>query len=56
MVEKIECTSCHRNVITEENFVKFMCPLCGKAEIVRCEKCRKLSIIYKCPECGFEGP
>ncbi|MCD6092907.1 MAG: DUF1610 domain-containing protein [Candidatus Aenigmarchaeota archaeon] len=53
---RIECTSCHGNVVSEENFTRFKCPKCGEAEIVRCEKCRKLSNVYVCPKCGFEGP
>ncbi|MCD6381633.1 MAG: DUF1610 domain-containing protein [Candidatus Aenigmarchaeota archaeon] len=55
MVE-ILCTSCKRNVATEENWVKFKCPNCGEEIIVRCERCRKLSVPYICPKCGFEGP
>jgi len=56
MLKKIECTSCKRNVIGEKNYVKFECPNCGKKEIVRCERCKKLSVPYTCSECGFEGP
>lgn len=53
---ELKCTSCDMNVISEDGFSKFMCPECGKAMIIRCKKCRNLSNIYKCPECGFEGP
>ncbi|MEM4053898.1 MAG: hypothetical protein QW646_09150 [Ignisphaera sp.] len=24
--------------------------------IWRCYRCRSSSVIYKCPNCGFEGP
>ncbi len=50
------CTSCRENVVSEERFTKFRCPMCGKAEIIRCARCRKSSNIYICPECEFEGP
>lgn len=46
------CISCGRNT---PDVVKFECPKC-KAEIVRCSKCRSLSVKYKCPDCGFVGP
>ncbi|MEM7819414.1 MAG: zinc finger domain-containing protein [Candidatus Aenigmatarchaeota archaeon] len=52
----MRCTSCNINLITEENYARFKCPVCMKAEIVRCENCRRSSNIYICPECGFEGP
>jgi predicted RNA-binding Zn-ribbon protein involved in translation (DUF1610 family) len=41
---------------SEEGSVRFMCPACGKAEIVRTPHERKIAAKYKCPECGFEGP
>ncbi len=53
---KKECISCGRDISTIEFSVIFECPNCGKAEIVRCGRCRKLGSQYKCPECGFEGP
>ena len=46
------CTSCGKNA---SDVVKFPCPKCGK-EIIRCNKCRALSIKYSCPDCGFVGP
>jgi predicted RNA-binding Zn-ribbon protein involved in translation (DUF1610 family) len=56
MAEKITCLSCKKQVTNEAGSVKFMCPNCGKYEIVRCNHCRKIAAKYKCPECGFEGP
>jgi len=50
------CTSCNRPIAPDERGVRFICPNCGKAEIWRCEKCRKLGTPWKCPVCGFEGP
>ena len=50
------CTSCNRNVKPYERGVRFLCPNCGKAEIWRCERCRKMGNTYVCPVCGFEGP
>ena len=52
----MKCISCGKRVETEEVWVKFPCPACGKTEIIRCGKCKKLGNVYKCPECGFEGP
>ena len=45
-----ECISCGSRICA----VKFPCPKCKK-EIGRCEKCRKISIEYKC-DCGYVGP
>ena len=39
-----------------QGVARFMCPKCGKAEIVRCGHCREIVTRYICPECGFEGP
>ncbi len=50
------CTTCKRNVISDEGWVKFKCPNCGEETIVRCSQCRRLSNPYVCPKCGFEGP
>lgn len=49
-----KCTSC--NVEVEQDFTKFKCPKCGKATIVRCNRCKSISKEYVCPECGFIGP
>lgn len=47
------CVSCGRlsNACTN-----FACPACGNGKIVRCLHCREISNIYRCPDCGFEGP
>lgn len=50
------CISCGKPITPFEKGVHFICPNCGKAEIWRCEKCRKLGNPWKCPVCGFEGP
>ncbi len=50
----VKCSSCKKEVT--DNYVRFKCPSCGKAEIVRCFPCRGTSIAYKCKECGFVGP
>ena len=34
----------------------FLCPACGKHEIVRTAAMRKICAKYTCPGCGFEGP
>jgi Zn-ribbon RNA-binding protein len=36
--------------------VRFVCPNCGKSEIIRCSDCRMNVIKYTCPSCEFEGP
>ena len=59
VIEKIEmmrCTSCNTNLLSEDNFTKFMCPACLGVEIVRCAKCRLRSNVYICNKCGFKGP
>ena len=48
MIERISC-----NKKSQES-IKFPCPGCKK-EIMRCNKCRTLSIEYKC-KCGYTGP
>ncbi len=52
---EMKCVSCHINLITEDDFVKFKCPSCGDKEIMRCFRCRKKSTPYTC-QCEFEGP
>ena len=36
--------------------VRFKCPNCGKADIVRSKHNRITVVRYTCPECSFEGP
>lgn len=55
-MEELKCTSCGMNVLAKKNFVKFMCPKCGKLEITRCSTCKSLGTKYTCKDCGFEGP
>ncbi len=52
----LRCTSCNTNVLTKKYWVRFKCPACGEAEIIRCSTCKALSIKYTCPKCGFTGP
>ncbi len=52
----ISCASCKQKIANMHGSVRFMCPNCGKHEIVRCRHCREISSKYKCPECGFDGP
>jgi len=47
-----KCISCDKKSLDS---VKFHCPKC-KNEIMRCNKCRSLSIDYVCPKCGYRGP
>ncbi len=52
----LKCSSCGRSVEADSYWVRFHCPECGEDIIVRCERCRKLAVKYKCGKCGFEGP
>ncbi|MFH1506513.1 MAG: zinc finger domain-containing protein [archaeon] len=56
MDKPLECISCKKRLTNDKGSVRFMCPSCGKHEIIRCKKCRQIVVKYKCPECGFEGP
>ncbi|MFA5061242.1 MAG: zinc finger domain-containing protein [Candidatus Pacearchaeota archaeon] len=48
----MKCTSCEKEC---SEGVDFPCPVCGN-RIFRCDKCRGLSIEYKCDSCGYVGP
>lgn len=52
----MRCTNCGKNIETEDNWVEFPCPKCGKEIIFRCDRCKKLENTYKCSECKFVGP
>ena len=57
MVKKeLKCNSCNVKVGNMPGAVTFMCPSCGKQQIIRCEHCRRVAAKYICPSCGFEGP
>ncbi len=49
-----KCISCG-NALVGSGAVIFECPN-DSTKIGRCARCKKLSINYKCPTCGFEGP
>ncbi len=52
----MKCSSCGVNIENQKGWVEFGCPGCGKAKIIRCGKCRKLTNVYECGSCGFRGP
>ena len=52
----MKCTNCGINIESENVWVGFPCPKCGKGKILRCDRCRKLENQYKCEDCGFVGP
>ena len=54
--EVMRCISCGRRIEAESFWVEFDCPKCGKAKIIRCEKCKRMINPYECPKCGFRGP
>jgi len=49
-----KCISCG-NALLGKGTVNFECPN-DSTIIGRCARCKTLSITYKCPSCGFEGP
>ena len=52
---KAVCTSCGVRLSGTGSTV-FKCPQCNKVDIGRCAQCRDQSVVYRCRECGFEGP
>ncbi len=56
MTDTKKCTSCNTSLANDQGSTSFLCPGCGKYELVRCKKCRETAVKYKCPECGFVGP
>lgn len=56
MPEIVECSSCKKNVTNDSGTAKFLCPKCGKSQIIRCKHCREIAAKYTCPNCGFTGP
>ncbi|HDD45880.1 MAG TPA: RNA-binding protein [Candidatus Aenigmarchaeota archaeon] len=52
----MKCSTCGKKTTPKELWVKFKCPACSDAIIVRCERCKKLVNQYKCEKCGFVGP
>lgn len=55
-VQAMRCTSCGKLVEAEQFWVEFPCPSCGKARVIRCEKCKGMENPYTCPSCAFKGP
>ena len=55
-MDKKHCISCKKNIMNNQGAAVFLCPSCGKQEIVRCKHCREIATKYKCPSCGFTGP
>ena len=47
-----KCNSCNYE---GDNVTIFECAKCENS-IVRCSKCKSLSIEYDCSKCGFRGP
>ncbi|MBR9678456.1 MAG: RNA-binding protein [Nanoarchaeota archaeon] len=56
MKDSKTCNTCKTNIVNTEGSTSFSCPSCGKEEIIRCDKCRKISARYTCQSCGYEGP
>ncbi|MBW3013611.1 DUF1610 domain-containing protein [Candidatus Woesearchaeota archaeon] len=49
------CSTCKVRITNSIGSVKFKCPNCGEAEIIRCSHCRAIGANYECPKCGFKG-
>ena len=54
--KELVCTSCHAKLTNLKGSTKFMCPSCGKFEIIRCKHCREIAARYTCGNCSFSGP
>ncbi|HII30401.1 RNA-binding protein [Candidatus Woesearchaeota archaeon CG08_land_8_20_14_0_20_47_9] len=54
--DEIVCISCKERITNSSGVARFMCPNCGKSEIVRCKNCRRTAARYTCALCGFSGP
>lgn len=56
MENELKCNSCKEDVKTDKGATMFKCPNCSKERIIRCFRCRKTAIKYKCLSCGYTGP
>jgi predicted RNA-binding Zn-ribbon protein involved in translation (DUF1610 family) len=56
MAEDFVCISCKKKITNKPGSTRFLCPSCGKHEIIRCAACRKRGIKFTCASCGFVGP
>ena len=52
---KLQCNSCKKEIELDGG-VRFLCPNCGKYEIIRCKHCREIAARYVCKGCSFSGP
>ena len=48
------CSSSGKKIANDSGSVKFPCPSCGKAIIVRSSNSRAIAAKYTCPNCGFK--
>ncbi len=54
--ETLVCSSTKKRISNLKGVARFMCPSCGKHEIIRGGQARKTAAKYTCPGCGFTGP
>ena len=54
-METVLCSVTKKTVYNDRGAVKFLCPQCGKTEIVRSTEARVNAMRYSCA-CGFTGP
>ena len=53
---KIVKSNSGEEITNEKGSTKFKCPNCGKTQIIRSLKERKLATRYICSNCSFSGP
>lgn len=56
IMAEMKCSSCKTPITNIAGTARFLCPACGKTEIIRCKQCRKIAAKYRCHACSFEGP
>ncbi len=56
MEAKKKCISTNIRITNDQGSTTFLCPSCGKHEIVRSRHAREIVAKYTCPQCGFTGP
>ncbi|MGC9079442.1 MAG: zinc finger domain-containing protein [Nanopusillaceae archaeon] len=55
-IMELKRTNNLKDLIVSDVVVKFTCPNCNQGLIIRSNRERALSLAWKCPVCGFEGP
>jgi predicted RNA-binding Zn-ribbon protein involved in translation (DUF1610 family) len=56
MAKMKQSTATKTSVTNDAGSAAFLCPNCGKVEIVRTRNERENVVKYTCEACGFTGP